>query len=64
MFVDFSAPNIDGKMIVASDIVAGKVALLDMWASWCGPCRVTSKSYIPMYEKIQRQRFCDFRCSQ
>lgn len=57
MYIDFSAPNIGGKIVRASDIVAGKVALLDMWASWCGPCRVTSKSYIPIYEKYKDKGF-------
>jgi thiol-disulfide isomerase/thioredoxin len=57
MYIDFSAPTIDGKIIIASDIVAGKVSLLDMWASWCGPCRVTSKSYIPIYEKYKDKGF-------
>lgn len=57
MYIDFSAPTIDGEMIRASDIVAGKVALIDMWASWCGPCRVTSKSYIPIYEKYKEKGF-------
>lgn len=57
MFVDFSAPNITGEIIIASDIIAGKVALIDLWASWCGPCRVTSKSYIPIYEKYKEKGF-------
>lgn len=57
MYIDFSAPTIDGEIIIASDIVAGKVALLDMWASWCGPCRVSSKSYIPIYEKYKDKGF-------
>lgn len=57
MFVDFSAPTIEGTIVTASDIVTGKVALLDMWASWCGPCRVTSKSYIPIYEKYKDKGF-------
>lgn len=57
MYIDFSAPTIDGEIVRASDIVAGKVALLDMWASWCGPCRVTSKSYIPIYEKYKYKGF-------
>lgn len=57
MYIDFSASTIDGENIIASDIVARKVALLDMWASWCGPCRVTSKSYIPIYEKYKDKGF-------
>jgi len=57
MFVDFSAPNITGEIIAASDIITGKVALIDLWASWCGPCRVTSKSYIPIYEKYKEKGF-------
>lgn len=57
MFVDFSAPTIEGTIVTASDIVAGKVALIDLWASWCGPCRVTSKSYIPIYEKYKDKGF-------
>lgn len=57
MYIDFSAPTIDGKNIIASDVIAGKVALIDLWASWCGPCRVTSKSYIPVYEKYKEKGF-------
>lgn len=57
MYSDFSAPNLEGQAISASDIVTGKVALIDLWASWCGPCRVTSKSYIPIYEKYKEKGF-------
>ncbi|TDE45954.1 AhpC/TSA family protein [Flavobacterium rhamnosiphilum] len=56
-FIDFSAPTIEGKVVKVSEIVAGKVAVIDMWASWCGSCRVTSKSYIPVYEKYKDKGF-------
>ncbi len=57
MYSDFSAPTLEGEIMSASDIVTGKVALIDLWASWCGPCRVTSKSYIPIYEKYKEKGF-------
>ncbi len=57
LFIDFSAPTIEGKMIRASDMITGKVALIDLWASWCGICRVTSKSYISIYEKYKSKGF-------
>lgn len=56
-YIDFTAPTIDGKMVKASEIIQGKVALLDFWASWCGPCRVLSKSVIPVYEKYKDKGF-------
>lgn len=56
-YIDFTAPTIDGKLVKASEIIQGKVALLDFWASWCGPCRALSKSVIPVYEKYKDKGF-------
>lgn len=54
---DFSAPDLNGKMHTLSEEIKGKVALIDLWASWCGPCRRLSKSMIPIYEKYKSRGF-------
>lgn len=57
-YVDFEAPDLDGKMHRLSEMVEGaKIVLLDLWASWCGPCRRASKEMIPLYEKYKNQGF-------
>ena len=56
-YIDFSASTVDGKIIKISDKIKGKVALIDLWATWCGPCRVFSKSMIPIYEKYKEKGF-------
>lgn len=56
-FIDFEAPTVNGNMVRISDSIRGKVALLNLWASWCGPCRGLGKSMIPVYEKFRERGF-------
>lgn len=56
-FIDFTSQTVDGKIVRLSDVINGKVALIDLWASWCGSCRVRSKSVIPVYEKYKNKGF-------
>ncbi|MBO7220564.1 MAG: TlpA family protein disulfide reductase, partial [Alistipes sp.] len=35
----------------------GKVAVIELWASWCKSCRVNAKSFRPLYEKYKNSGF-------
>lgn len=56
-YVDFTAPDLDGNMVSLSSQIDGKIALIDLWASWCGPCRRGSISFIPIYEQYKDSGF-------
>ena len=40
-----------------SSLIKDNVAVIDLWASWCGPCRKHSKELIPIYEKYKDKGF-------
>lgn len=56
-FIDFEAPDLDGNVYKLSELIKGKVVVLDLWASWCAPCMRTSKSFIPVWEKYKNRGF-------
>ena len=56
-YIDFTAPDLDGTPHTLSKEIGGKIALIDLWASWCGSCQRTSKSMIPLYEKYKERGF-------
>lgn len=54
---DFTLPDTEGNRVSLSSLIDGKVALLDLWASWCGPCRSNSRLLVPIYEKYKDAGF-------
>ena len=56
-YIDFTAPDFEGNPVTLSGQIKGKVALIDLWASWCGSCRRSAKSMIPVYEKYKSKGF-------
>ncbi|MDR6785514.1 thiol-disulfide isomerase/thioredoxin [Pedobacter africanus] len=47
---NFSYPDKNGKMVSMADL-RGKVLLVDVWATWCGPC----KKEIPHLKKLEEE---------
>ena len=56
-FIDFSAVDLTGKSVRLSELIVGKPAVLNLWASWCGPCRQKGKELIPVYEEFRDKGF-------
>ena len=56
-YIDYNVTLDNGEKVPFSQLADGKVTLVDLWASWCGPCRRLSISYIPVYEKYKDDGF-------
>ncbi len=51
---DFTLQTIDGRTITLSDL-RGKVVIVNLWASWCPPCRAEMPAIEQVYQANKDQ---------
>lgn len=51
---NFIAERIDGHPLVF-DSLKGKVVFLNLWATWCGPCRAEMPTIQALYDETKNQ---------
>ena len=56
-YIDYAVSLPDGKQAALSTLYTGEIIYIDLWASWCGPCRRHAKELIPIYEKYKDKGF-------
>lgn len=52
----FTLKSVDGKVVKLEDF-RGKVVLLDFWATWCGPCRMSTSLIKKIDAKMKGKDF-------
>ena len=53
---DFAVTDEQGETVTMATY-AGKVVLLNVWATWCGPCREEMPSMQRLYDRFSREDF-------
>lgn len=52
---DFTIKDLEGNRI-PFDTFRGKVVFLNLWATWCGPCRAEMPGIQSLYEKVDKEK--------
>jgi thiol-disulfide isomerase/thioredoxin len=52
---NFSMKDLDGKNVDMNDL-KGQVIFINLWATWCGPCRVEMPSIQNLYNSVDKDK--------
>ena len=52
---NFKIKDLNGKVINFKDF-KGKTIFLNVWATWCGPCRIEMPSIQKLYDKVDKEK--------
>src|SRR5688572_20641383 len=52
---DFKIKTLEGRITDVNEF-KGKVIFLNVWATWCGPCRVEMPSIQKLYDKVDKDK--------
>ncbi len=60
---DFALPDLKGNLYRLSDL-RGKVVFLNLWTTWCPPCREEMPAMEALYRRFQQRDFVMLAVSQ
>lgn len=55
--MDLTASDLSGRSYQLSGLSKGKITLIDLWGSWCGPCISATRTMLPIYNEFKDKGF-------